>query len=233
MLSALMLGLALGASSALHCVAMCGPLVAFVALDPSGVTEPRRVVRYQLGRFVGYPVLGAAMGGLGAGLTAIVPTWSESLLSVALGLSLALAAYQLWPRSTPSPHLVVLGRSARAPNVRERAVQASAALLIRVRRAPFALGVLSALLPCGAIAAGALLAASTGHAVTGGLAMLGLAVASAIGVGTIGLALDRVDVLRSGALARVMAVTLALGAVVLCARPLMIDPETPTCCAAH
>jgi sulfite exporter TauE/SafE len=218
MIAALLLGLALGASSALHCVAMCGPLNAFVALDPSGATDPRRVVRYQLGRTLGYGGLGAAFGAAGGGLTGLVPSWAETLLSLVLALSLGVAAFQIWPRRSGGAGAVQLGRTPRAATMRERAARASAIVLGRVRRFPLALGMATALLPCGVIGAGALLAAGTGDAVSGALAMVGLALASGIGVGLAGLALGRTDVKGAPALARAMSLTLVLGALLLVSR---------------
>src|SRR6185369_5699938 len=97
-LSALLFGLALGATSALHCIAMCGPLNAFVALDARGATDPTRLARYHAGRVVGYGTLGAVLGGLGGSVTELVPRSAETILSVVLAASLALAARQIWPR---------------------------------------------------------------------------------------------------------------------------------------
>lgn len=233
-LHALALGLALGVTSAVHCIAMCGPLTAFVALDADGATDPWRVVRYQLGRFVGYGTLGALLGGLGGTLAGISPPHADAFLSIALGLSLALAAYQLWPRSaSPAAGLVSVTRAPRGPTFRERISRASASLLSVTRRAPFALGLATALLPCGVLGAAALLAASTGHALTGAAAMIGVATASALGIGTVGLALGRVRTGRSATLARVMAITLAIGAVVLFVRPTLFVSDVAGSCHPH
>lgn len=199
---------------------MCGPLNAFVALDPAGTTDPSRVARYHLGRLVGYGAFGAVFGSAGAGVRALVPSGGEAVLSLVLALSLALAAFQIWPRGgAASPRLVALAARPRGASWLERASRGVAALLGRVRRFPLVLGAASALLPCGVIAAGALLAAGTGHALTGALAMLGLAIASGAGLAIAGMALGRAQVTRSAALARAMAVTLALGALVLVSRP--------------
>lgn len=229
-LSALLFGLALGATSAVHCVAMCGPLNAFVALDAEGSTDPMRVARYHAGRVLGYGALGAVLGGLGGSVTSIAPRSAETILSVVLAASLGLAARQIWPRTTVSPR-VSIGRAPRGATLLERATRAVAALLTRVRRLPFVLGTASALLPCGVIASGALLAAGTGHVVMGALAMAGLAITSGLGVGLAGAALGHTRVTRSTTLARAMAVTLVLGALVLVSRPVWIPigGEPPAC----
>lgn len=234
MLEALLLGLSLGVASSLHCVAMCGPLTAFVALDERGGTEPSRVVRYQLGRTAGYASLGALAGAVGGGLAALVSPWVESALSIALALALLVAALQLWPRDAKRVSLVQVGDRPRAPTLVERATRASAALLARTRRHPMALGLASALLPCGVLASGVLLAASTGTFVGGAVAMTGLAVASGVGIGIAGVALGRTRIVGTPALARVMAVTLALGAVVMLVRPAWAGGgEAETCCHPH
>jgi len=230
MQQAFALGVTLGIASALHCVAMCGSLNAFVALAPDGATNPWRVAMYQLGRVGGYTTLGAILGAMGGTLAELVPPAAEALLSILLGLGLGLAAFQLWPRSETARPLVALGRSPSAPSLRDRLTRRFVAVLSQVRRAPLLLGALSALLPCGVIASGALLAASTGQALTGAAAMGGLAVTSGLAVAVAGMALGRVRIGTSKALARTMAITLALGAVVLCARPAWVTPDDPARC---
>ncbi len=229
MFAALLLGLSLGVTSAVHCVAMCGPLSAFVSIDPEGATDPSRVLRYQIGRTGGYAALGGVLGGLGGGIADVFAPWAETILSLVLGSALALAALQLWPRRG-APALVALAGGPRRATLRERLARASTALLGQTRRHPLALGAATALLPCGVLASGALLAASTGHAVTGAVAMTGLALASGLGIGVAGTALGRARVSASPVLARVMAVTLALGAVLLFVRPVLATPEASSCC---
>ncbi len=226
-----MLGLTLGAGSSLHCVAMCGPRQAFAALDPRGSASPARVGRYQAGRVLGYTALGAASGAVGGGVSDLVPSWSEALLSVGLAFSLALVALQLWPRprATAGAATASLGLAPRAPTLTERMARLSTALVSRARGSAFGLGLASALLPCGALAAGALAAASTGHSASGALLMGGFAVASGLAVTLAGLALGRVSLVRSPALSRAMALTLALGALVLVLRPATPVSEGRSC----
>ena len=230
--SAALLGITLGFVSALHCIAMCGPLVAFVAIAPSGETEPGRVVRYQLGRVIGYAGLGAAAGAFGGALTQLVPAAGGTILSITLGIALVVVAAQLWPRAQRSEPLTALGRSPRAPSMRERATRGLASMFGRVRRAPMLFGALSALLPCGVIASGVLLAASTGSAALGAVAMGSLAITSGLVVGISGVGLGRVRIASSPVLARAMAITLVLGALVTVSRPLFVTPEGG-CCEAH
>lgn len=231
MLAAVVLGLTLGAGSSLHCVAMCGPLQAFAALDPAGASSPSRVLRYQLGRVLGYTTLGAISGAVGGGVSDLVPAWSEALLSVGLAFSLALVALQLWPRAvrpasaTPTP----LGLGPRAPTLRERLARLSTSLVSRARGTPLGLGLASALLPCGALAAAVLAAASTASSASGVLLMASFAATSGLVVTLAGLALGRVSFTRSPALSRAMALTLALGALVLVLRPAAPVSEGSSC----
>ncbi len=60
---------ALGLLGAGHCVGMCGPLV--LAMPAAGGRLSPQL-RYHLGRITTYTVIGAALGGLGAGLTGLV-----------------------------------------------------------------------------------------------------------------------------------------------------------------
>lgn len=231
MLVAIVLGLTLGAGSSLHCVAMCGPLQAFAALDPAGASSPSRVLRYQLGRVLGYATLGTLAGALGGGVSELVPAWSEALLSVGLAFSLSLVALQLWPRARPSIPAAptTLGLGPRPPTLRERFARVTTALVSRARGTPLGLGLASALLPCGALAAGVLAAASTGGGATGALVMTAFAATSGLVVTVAGLALGRVSFVRSPALSRAMALTLALGALVLVLRPATPVSEGSSC----
>ena len=85
--------------------------------------------------------------------------------------------------------------------------------------APLALGVLTALLPCGALATGLLIAAGIGAAHGGGLAMAGFALASGPALARASFALERVrhEAGRGGL--RLAALALALGAAALVLRP--------------
>jgi sulfite exporter TauE/SafE len=84
---------------------------------------------------------------------------------------------------------------------------------------PFFVGLGTALLPCGALAAAVLIAASTGAPLLGGLSMLAFAVVS--GVGLVGAAwlFERFARRPRPATSRVLAVVLALGAIMFVIRP--------------
>jgi sulfite exporter TauE/SafE len=84
---------------------------------------------------------------------------------------------------------------------------------------PFLVGLGTALLPCGALAAAVLIAASTGTAPLGALSMLAFSVVS--GVGLVGAAwlFERISRRPRPATSRALAVVLALGAVMFVIRP--------------
>ncbi|MCE7989454.1 MAG: sulfite exporter TauE/SafE family protein [Caldilinea sp. CFX5] len=151
-----------------HCAGMCGPLVSAFVLhrrqQRAEVTSP--LLTFQLGRLTTYVLLGLVAGALGAAvrLTVVAQGW-QSAMSIVMGLLMLVAGLNLlgwWPT-----HFTIL----------------PARLLYRVngwiRRtlhqqhptATFALGLSNGLLPCAAVYAVLLLAATTGDALRGALTM--------------------------------------------------------------
>lgn len=210
MLTAVIAGAAAGLASVPHCTAMCGPLAAYACSGRPGLSGQGR---YQLGRFISYSLLGGLAGAVGGATAVSLPgAWGGALLSWSLALGLGLAAFRLWRR--PEQPLVPLRskQEATAESRGNRAIQA-------LGRHPLLVGLGTALLPCGALAAAVLIAASTGTALAGSLTMLAFAIVS--GVGLIGAAwlFERVSRRPRPATARVLAVVLALGAVLFVIRP--------------
>ncbi|HXK19776.1 MAG TPA: sulfite exporter TauE/SafE family protein [Polyangiaceae bacterium] len=161
-----------GALGSLHCVGMCGGLIA-VASEGSRGTRQRLSVQlvYQTGRLASYLTLGAAAGGLGRALdlagraagigkvAAIVAgctmlLWGLLAMLEAGGIKSRLPQFRLLPRSV----LTWLG------GLRERPPLLRAALL----------GSASALLPCGFLYGFALAAAGTGSVARGTAVMAAL-----------------------------------------------------------
>ncbi len=219
MLEGLLAGTLLGLASAPHCVAMSGPLTAFAAVDARRVATPAATLRYQAGRVLGYGAIGAAAGTLGRGLWSFVPVEAGIVLSWALALTLALAALRLWPRS----RLVTIGLRPRPVGVAAKARAKVAVLLARLPRRPLLLGLASALLPCGVLASGALLAAGSGGTLAGASVMIGLALGSGIALAVGSVVLGRVDLHHSRLAAMTLSVVLAIGGVALASRPLLVQ----------
>jgi sulfite exporter TauE/SafE len=86
-------------------------------------------------------------------------------------------------------------------------------------RHPFFVGLGTALLPCGALAAAVLIAASTGSTVLGSLSMLAFALVSGFGLVTATWAFERFARSPKPGTARVLAAVLALGAILFVIRP--------------
>lgn len=136
--------LAMGLAGGLHCGAMCGPLAL-----ASGCR--RRDSALYLGtRSLGYVVLGAVAGALGASLGAVFPAWGQVVAGL-VGLLVLLLV--VWPTSGGAWRGRVLGR-----------VAASVPWL----RAPL-IGLVTLLLPCGLLHGALALAWVAGSARDGGV----------------------------------------------------------------
>ncbi|MGD8316394.1 MAG: sulfite exporter TauE/SafE family protein [Myxococcales bacterium] len=203
-------GAAAGLASIPHCTAMCGPLAAYAC---SGGRGGAARARYQMGRSVSYSVLGALAGAVGGATAISLPqAWGSALLSWSLALGLGLAALRLWRR--PAQPLVKL-QTQKPDSADSRASRALGALGTH----PFWVGLGTALLPCGALTAAVLIAASTGSAWLGSLSMLSFSLVS--GLGLVGAAWIFQSLARrpGPTTSRMLAVVLALGAILFIIRP--------------
>lgn len=126
--------LLLGLVGSTHCLGMCGGFV--LALG-------RRAPVYQLGRLLGYSLVGAAVAS--AGWAARLSLGNRMFLVVAALAMLALAA----------------GFSPGRPGMY------GWLLRLPILKRPFYLGLLTAVLPCGLLGAAWMLAATTGHPLLG------------------------------------------------------------------
>lgn len=210
MWTAVIAGAAAGLASVPHCTAMCGPLAAYACSGQPGASGQ---TRYQLGRFVSYSALGAVAGTIGGATAVSLPqAWGSALLSWSLALGLGLAALRLWRR--PNQPLVTLRtkQDEPAPSVASRALEG-------LGRHPFFVGLGTALLPCGALAAAVLIAASTGNTALGSLSMFAFAVVSGIGLVGATWVFERFARRPRPATSRVLAVVLALGSILFVIRP--------------
>lgn len=162
-----------GLFGSVHCIGMCGGLIA-VASDGASSGRQRLQVQlgYQAARLVSYVALGAVAGWLGHAL---------DLAGRAAGLGRAAAvvagvSMMLWGLSAMLEAAGV-GLKRWLPMLRLPPV-ATRLLVAAARRPPFArallLGGASALLPCGFLYAFALAAAATGNPLDGGLVMAAL-----------------------------------------------------------
>lgn len=209
---ALIAGAAAGLASIPHCTVMCGPLSAYAC---SGCSPVSGQARYQLGRFISYSALGAVVGAAGGAAAIALPgSWGSALLSWSLALGLGVAALRLWRR--PRTRLVQV---ATKPSTRREAFERPG-VVAALGRHPFAVGLVTALLPCGALAAAVLIAASTGSASGGAMSMLAFSVVSGAGLIVVSWVFERMARRPMPAASRTLAVVLALGAVVFVLRPM-------------
>jgi sulfite exporter TauE/SafE len=146
-----------------HCIAMCGAACAGIA-QASPDRQTSALWSFQAGRVLGYAALGAlaaasmqGLGWLSVQSAALRPVWSMfHVAMMALGLSLLFNAQQpVW--------LEVVGKKIW--------LAARALAFGRGRGAPWLIGILWALLPCGLLYSALLVAALAGQALQGALVM--------------------------------------------------------------
>ena len=166
--SLVLTGLLMGLAGGPHCVAMCGAATAGI-----GCTS-RRLWSFQAGRVAGYAALGAliassvqALQWSAAQTTLLQPFWAMFHIAVAaFGLSLVwLGRQPLWVEQ--AAHRVWQA-------VRHRT------LSLDDRRWPALAGALWALLPCGLLYSGLVVAALASNAWEGGAVMAAFAAGSAV-----------------------------------------------------
>jgi uncharacterized protein len=205
-----------------HCLGMCGPLILAFPARAGTVSSH---VAYHLGRTTTYIVVGAIMGGIGAGLARLASaTGSEHLVwvaraqvsfsLVAAGFLLLLGLARLGILSEP---LWLSGASpTRIPGV-ARVLQLG--LVRKSRPAMFLMGGMLGFLPCGLSFAAFARALPSGGPLEGGILLLAFAVGTlpallALGLGASSLARRfrrHLDIL-SGMLMIGMAASLAMDA---------------------
>ena len=170
--SLMLAGLWMGLAGGPHCVVMCGAACAGIA-QARGKQGGAALWLFQLGRVVGYAVLGglaaASMQGFGwltVHSAALRPVWSLlHVAAIALGLVLVIYARQpIW--------LEQFGR-----NLWQRVRSLG---MVQGRGLPLVLGVLWALLPCGLLYSALLVAAMAADPYQGAAVMALFAVGTSI-----------------------------------------------------
>jgi hypothetical protein len=154
---------ALGFLGSLHCIFMCGPLLAAGA-GAHARSPARARLAWFGGRLASYTLAGALFGALGekAARYVAASAFSRVLLLAVAALALARGVSLLLTR--PRSDLVRLG----PPSLGERTLRFAAQL---VPRRALPLGLLTGVLPCGLLAAAWALAASTSHPLRGALTL--------------------------------------------------------------
>lgn len=152
-----------------HCIGMCGPLVGAFALrrrtQRQEVSTP--LLLFQTGRLTTYVLLGAGLG-LAGGLVEAGAFWQgwQGGLSVILGVMMVLLGLSLLNILPMPPWLASLALARLVSGWLKYWLSSSQPV------APFALGLVNGLLPCGAVYAVGLLAATSGNPLKGASIML-------------------------------------------------------------
>lgn len=209
---------AAGLASSAHCAAMCGPLALAVCGAP-GREGARAGLRYGVGRLASYAVTGSIAGALGSRLVRVLRgEHVQQAVSLALGLGLALAAVRVL-QTRARQDLVPLRAKRDAP-----------------RPPPLLTGLLTGFLPCGALAAGLMIAAGAASWWGGALAMISFAIASAPGLAGVVLAGatigDRLRGVLTPTRRTAFGVALMLAAIWVAARPWWMPERSCSRCHA-
>lgn len=160
MFAALLLGLA----ASLHCVGMCGPLLLALPLDAAGKRAVlRQMAVYHAGRILTYAALGILFGLLGKGLAL---AGFQKILSIGAGVFMVAMAFAAWRFE----HLATA-----LPGFEKftQWVKSNIGSLLKrnPNGAPFAIGSLNGLLPCGMVYAALAGAISTAGGAEGAIFM--------------------------------------------------------------
>ncbi len=153
--------LLVGLSTSPHCLGMCGGILLSVCDRADTRARLGADLAYNAGRMLSYTALGAAFGALGTVLTYTLSM--KSMLFTMLGLAVALLGLNMW------------GLLPALPSFPDETA-ASCRLPEKLRRqAPLIVGLLTGLMPCGAMYAAWLCAMSSGSAGSGAAVMLAFA----------------------------------------------------------
>lgn len=175
-LPVLLSALVLGFAGSVHCLGMCGGIAGALsqAAPARGpLVASLHTLLYSLGRITSYAMAGALAGAFGAFFAGIPTTFglirfAVGLVIVVIGLQIAFAGRLFAPVERAGLALWrLLSPLARRIGRPERAWQV------------FSLGLLWGWLPCGLVYSGLVVAAASGSALTGAIAMVGF------GVGTL------------------------------------------------
>jgi len=231
---ALASGLTAGLISTPHCAVMCGPLCAYACKRGRAIPA---LLAYQAGRLISYAVVGALAGAIGGGIASgLSGNLGSVVLAWLLAATLLIAGIAMWRRPRAADEIEV----APAPTARRPRRSIAARILALLPRNPFLLGLMTVLLPCGALYAAIALAAATGSVLAGSALMAGFALTSAILLLGAGALASRLRGLRRGLGTRIIAVLLIIGGLLLAYRPVRMlmrsnegAKEPPSCPLHH
>lgn len=182
--------LTLGLVTSLHCVSMCGPMVASYALKDAedGSLKQRLTpnLAYQGAKIVSYMIVGLLLGAIGSAfnLDSIRPyvMLGAGVFMIVLGLGMT-GKFPWAARLTPRPPKFLI----KALSSTRRKAAADAAENRASLATPVTFGLLTGLMPCAPLIAAQLNAAAAGSAIDGALGMFAFGLGTAplmLGFGT-------------------------------------------------
>ncbi len=145
----------IGALTSFHCVAMCGGINVTQCLTFKEGSNKSPNLMYNLGRVTSYTVLGGIIGLIGSVISLSVST--QALMYVFVGFFMVLMGLNLYGINIGRKLLPKMPKKFRNLN--------------KNGNAPFVVGLLNGLMPCGPLQSMQLYALSTGSFVTGALSM--------------------------------------------------------------
>lgn len=157
----------IGLLSGVHCIGMCGGIMLTQCGAPSSGERAGGAALYNLGRVISYTAMGALFGALGSAIS--YDRAFRSMLFTMCGLLVVLIGLRMWGvpllrRISAALHPVLLHPSASACGALRQALT---------------VGVLTGLMPCGAMSAVWLMSASAGGWARGAAYMLAFALGTA------------------------------------------------------
>ncbi len=145
----------IGILTSFHCVAMCGGINVTQCLAFKGESKSSPNLMYNLGRVVSYTVLGGIVGAIGSVFT-VTPKLQASLY-VVVGCFMVLMGLNLYGVNIARKFLPKMPKAFRNLN--------------KNGNAPFVVGLMNGLMPCGPLQSMQIYALSTGSFVEGALSM--------------------------------------------------------------
>ncbi len=144
-----------GALTSVHCVAMCGGINVAQCMTFRGQSNASPNIMYNLGRVTSYTVLGGIVGLVGSVLTLTIKM--QGLLYILVGFFMVLMSINLYGINFGRKLLPKMPKKFRTLNNKGNA--------------PFVVGLLNGLMPCGPLQSMQLYALSTGSFYQGALSM--------------------------------------------------------------
>ena len=172
-----------GVLTSFHCIAMCGGIQLSQCIGTADETHKKHAavrtsLAYNLGRILGYTFVGAVLGGLSSviGHTVNQNTLWQGVFKAVVGICMIVSAGNL------------IGLFPALRRLRIPLPRGIYRLFAKGNRAPFFVGMVNSLMPCGPLQAMWMVALATGNVLVGALSMFFFAVGTVpmmLGVGTL------------------------------------------------